>query len=167
MEGSPSPSASDEDEGKDEDEDENEDKDKAGEEDEAEDEDPDADGEPDTEDHFSTHDLVSSSQHEHRSWTPEPESQNQTLIAEHGHKSSYELDSSAVEAGEQDGDVQMCEGKEGVEEDELGHAALIDLGMASATEMDGVNETGLNGLGFGDEGILAEEVGLGGYNVVW
>lgn len=133
--------------------------------DEQEDEDPDADGDPDTEDHFSTRNLLSPSQNEHRSWTHEPESQNQTLIAEHGHKSSYALDDSVVEAGEleQDGDVQMCDGQnDGDGEDELGHAALID--MSTSTEMDGVNEAGL---GFGDEGILAQEPELGGHGLVW
>jgi len=139
MEGTPSPALSDEDE----------------------DEDPDADGEPDIEDHFSTRDLLSSSLHEHRSWTPEPDSQNQTLIAEYGHESSYPLDSSAGGAGEQDGGMQMYEGEDEVEKDELGHAALIDMG--TAMEMDGVNEA----MGFGDEGILSGEAGLGGYEVVW
>ena len=72
-----------------------------------------------------------------------------------------------VEAGEleHDGDVvQMCEGQNDGE-DELGHAALVD--MSTSTERDSVNEAGLNGLGFGDEGILAEETGLGGYAQVW
>lgn len=130
-------------------------------EDEHEDEDPDADGEPDLEDPFTI--MPTQTHNEHRSWSPEPETQNQTSVIKPLSNSSFSFGDSLIEGVAQDADVQMGASNNHPGDDEVGHEALLNMGM----EMDGINESSLHGLGFGDEGILADDAGDKSYDVVW
>lgn len=128
---------------------------------EEESEDPDAEGEPDLEDHYANHFLPNHSEHDHRSWTVEPRSQ-------HSPTAMPAADSSSFPSGElieHEGDEQMSIAASAgvVEEDEVGHYALVNMDM----EVDGSNETSMDSLAFGDEGILAEDGDIEGYSAVW